>query len=75
MHISDGALSHTSRQRIEARAAEAVWTLPHAARYASSMRSHIVTRCNFARGGHFPAWEQPVLYAEDLRQIESTVRP
>jgi pimeloyl-ACP methyl ester carboxylesterase len=29
----------------------------------------------FAKGGHFPAWEQPVLYAEDLRQFESTVRP
>jgi pimeloyl-ACP methyl ester carboxylesterase len=29
----------------------------------------------FAKGGHFPAWEQPVLYAEDLRQFKSTVRP
>jgi pimeloyl-ACP methyl ester carboxylesterase len=29
----------------------------------------------FAKGGHFPAWELPVLYAEDLRQSESTVRP
>jgi pimeloyl-ACP methyl ester carboxylesterase len=28
----------------------------------------------FAKGGHFPAWEQPVLYAEDLRQFISTVR-
>jgi microsomal epoxide hydrolase len=28
----------------------------------------------FAKGGHFPAWEQPVLYAEDLRQFVSTVR-
>ncbi|MDB5427590.1 MAG: epoxide hydrolase [Phenylobacterium sp.] len=28
----------------------------------------------FPKGGHFPAWEQPVLYAEDLRQFERTVR-
>jgi microsomal epoxide hydrolase len=28
----------------------------------------------FPRGGHFPAWEQPVLYAEDLRQFARTVR-
>jgi pimeloyl-ACP methyl ester carboxylesterase len=28
----------------------------------------------FPKGGHFPAWEQPVLYAEDLREFASTVR-
>jgi pimeloyl-ACP methyl ester carboxylesterase len=28
----------------------------------------------FPKGGHFPAWEQPVLYAEDLRQFACTVR-
>jgi len=27
----------------------------------------------FPRGGHFPAWEQPVLYAEDLREFAMTV--
>ena len=27
----------------------------------------------FAKGGHFPAWEQPILYAEDLRQFQRTV--
>ncbi|MHB8285444.1 MAG: epoxide hydrolase family protein [Caulobacteraceae bacterium] len=25
----------------------------------------------FQKGGHFPAWEQPELYAEDLRQVAS----
>ncbi len=28
----------------------------------------------FPQGGHFPAWEQPDLYAEDLRQFAMTVR-
>jgi pimeloyl-ACP methyl ester carboxylesterase len=28
----------------------------------------------FPRGGHFPAWEQPALYAEDLRQFARSVR-
>ena len=27
----------------------------------------------FPRGGHFPAWEAPELYAEDLRRLLSTV--
>jgi microsomal epoxide hydrolase len=27
----------------------------------------------FPRGGHFPAWEQPSLYAEDLRQFARSV--
>ncbi len=28
----------------------------------------------FPKGGHFPAWEQPDLYADDLRQFVTTVR-
>jgi Carboxymuconolactone decarboxylase family len=28
----------------------------------------------FPRGGHFPAWEQPALYAEDLRQFARSNR-
>jgi len=28
----------------------------------------------FAKGGHFPAWEQPVLFAEDLREFAGSVR-
>jgi hypothetical protein len=28
----------------------------------------------FANGEHFPASEQPVLYAEDLRQFQRMVR-
>jgi microsomal epoxide hydrolase len=28
----------------------------------------------FPKGGHFPAWEQPALYAQDLRQFEGAVR-
>ena len=27
----------------------------------------------FPKGGHFPAWEQPVLYGEDLRQLARSV--
>ena len=26
------------------------------------------------RGGHFAAWEQPVLFAEDVRKFFSTLR-
>jgi microsomal epoxide hydrolase len=28
----------------------------------------------FPKGGHFPAWEQPPLYAEDLRQFFNEIR-
>ena len=28
----------------------------------------------FPKGAHFPAWEQPGLYAEDLRQFAGMVR-
>jgi pimeloyl-ACP methyl ester carboxylesterase len=28
----------------------------------------------FPKGGHFPAWEQPALYAENLREFARTVR-
>ena len=28
----------------------------------------------FPKGGHFPAWDQPAFYADDLRQFAGTVR-
>ncbi len=27
----------------------------------------------FPKGGHFPAWEQPALYADDLRQLAAAI--
>jgi pimeloyl-ACP methyl ester carboxylesterase len=29
---------------------------------------------SFPKGGHFPAWEQPALYAGNLREFARTVR-
>jgi microsomal epoxide hydrolase len=38
-------------------------------------RLYNVQRYNvFPRGGHFPAWEAPELYAEDLRQFADMIR-
>ncbi|WP_372692482.1 alpha/beta fold hydrolase [Brevundimonas sp.] len=61
---------------VAAPTAIAMW--PHdlltAPREAADRLYNVERYTLFPRGGHFPAWEAPDLYAEDLRQLARAVR-
>jgi pimeloyl-ACP methyl ester carboxylesterase len=45
-----------------------------AARKAAETRFNIVQFTTMPRGGHFPAFEQPTLWVDDIREFVSKVR-
>ena len=59
------------------RAPTAVVVWPHdlalAPRELAERLYHVRRYTVFPRGGHFPAWEVPELYAEDVRQFAGAV--
>lgn len=62
---------------VEAPTSVAMWChdLVSAPREVAARLYNVERYTLFARGGHFPAWEVPELYAEDIRLLARVLRP
>ena len=74
----EGSHSHsrlTSASFVRVPTAVAIWPhdVPLPPRELAERLYNVRRYTVFARGGHFPAWEEPELYAEDLRQFAISV--